>query len=448
MTDRPHMVQKISRVLPLAALAASGWLLAGCDGDGESEKITRKVATIADATAAEAHGQAGDTARSYLPAVPARPEVIPGNSVELLIDGPETFERMFTAIANAQDHINLETFILADDAVGQRLARVLAEQVRRGLVVNLIYDAIGSGSTDESFFDNMRDSGINLLAYRPLLETAPGDWLNRNHRKVLIVDGRIGFAGGLNFTEEYRFSSDAPATETGFAKGWRDTHLKIEGPAVEELQREFVRVLHEVSEGAPVPEAEYFPGVGTAGRQDVAVVTAAGNDEDGSTILEHYRAAIDAARSRVWITQAYFAPTDELIDGLREAAARGVDVRLLLPRQSDVDMAVLAARARYDELLEAGVRIFEYTNGILHAKTALVDEQWSTVGSSNLDLLSIEYNKELNAVVLDPRFTQELAATFVDDLEEADEVTLAEWNDRSLWTKTKHGVADVVQSGM
>jgi cardiolipin synthase len=422
----------------LCVLWASCLLVAGCMADNDAATSAATAARSSTGCHAAALTEARKTDRG----------VRPGNAVELLLDGPETFNEMFSAIESAGDHINLETFILTDDVIGRRLATRLIERAQAGVVVNVVYDAIGSNDTDESFFDHLRDYGINLLAYQPLIETQPGDWLNRNHRKVLVIDGKIGFAGGLNFTENYRFSSDSKNGKRDFEKGWRDTHIKIEGPVVADLQREFLSLWTRTTEDEPVTAARYFPDLEKAGDQDVLIVAASGNVDRESAIIQHYTDAIAGAQSRVWITQAYFAPADNIVDCLSKAAARGVDVRLLLPGRSDVDLAVLAARAHYGELLASGVRIFECAGGILHAKTALVDAEWGTVGSSNLDMLSIEFNHELNAIVLDEEFVQQLAGTFLADLERAEEISFAEWDDRNFWTKLKHGVAKFAQGGI
>ncbi len=430
-------IRTAGRYLLLSVLA----FVLGCSADPESEKVTPQAATI---TASE-DGSLPDSAP---PAYIAENRAVSGNNVELLLDGPETYAKMFRSIAAARDHINLETFILMDDVIGLKLADALIERAQNGVVVNVIYDAIGSMSADAAFFENLSAQGISLLAFRPLLDTEPADWINRNHRKILVVDGRIGYTGGLNFTKEYRSAPKLGDRESDFAEGWRDTHLKIEGPAVEVLQREFLRVWHDFNDEQPLANANYFPGASKKGSHAVVIATAVGDGEQSSSIIEYYLQAMGAAYSRIWITQAYFSPTDEFIESLKNAAQRGVDVRLLLPGESDVKLAELAARAYYGELLEAGVRIYQFAEGVLHAKTALVDYQWSTVGSSNLDLLSIEYNNELNAIVLDQQFTHQLAETFQLDLQRADEVTIDDWNNRSIWAKAKHAFAKLLQVGM
>lgn len=424
-----------------AAIAVAGLLLSACPARDKPEILASTAAQIA----AERPPQYVTRESTANGVAHSSPDAISGNQVTLLVDGPETYDAMFDAIAEATDHINLETFILDDDDIGKRLVDALAERAAAGVVVNVIYDAIGSFSTDESFLDNIRERGINLLAFHPMLETEPTDWANRNHRKVLIIDGKVGFAGGINFTNAYRFSSETPDPERRFGEGWRDTHVRIRGPAVAAMQSAFLRIWAETAEGRPIAEATYFPKLEGEGDTEVLIVTAAGDSDDGSRIVDHYLALIERARERVWITQGYFAPGDDVEAALTNAARRGVDVRLLLPKEADVDITVPAARSYYDALLEAGVKIYEYNTGVLHAKTAVIDSNWSTVGSSNLDALSIEFNNELNAVIFDKEFASELAEVFEEDLSEAERIHYSDWQARGTWARIKQGAARLLQ---
>lgn len=372
--------------------------------------------------------------------IAARSEASDSNRVKLLLDGPETFNEMFDAIAAATDHVNLETFILADDTIGNRLADALIERAQAGIIVNVIYDALGSGMTSAEFFDRVREGGVNLLEYNPVLDEKPWDVSTRNHRKVLVIDGKTGFTGGLNFTDNYRYSSDNPPPGSD-GEAWRDTHIRIDGPAVSELQRAFLRTWVQHADEVRIEKADYFPDIEPAGDQSILVVTAEGGDQQASPIFEHYIQAVRDAEQRVWVVQAYFIPSDELLDELAAAARRGVDVRLILPRRTDNGLTVPATRSYYSRLLEAGVRIYEYVNTHLHAKTALVDDGWATVGSSNLDMLSYKFNHELNAIILDQGFNQQLAASFQDDIAESEEITPERWADRGLWSRAKELLA-------
>ncbi|MBT8131421.1 MAG: cardiolipin synthase [Gammaproteobacteria bacterium] len=420
-------VKEFPRIAQLVLLLGVFLPLGACLNHQPPEKSTAGVEKIAVEDGA-----------SY--DIVARRAAIDGNRVELLLDGPATYDAMFDAIATASDHINLETFILADDVIGKRLADLLIDRVADGVVVNLIYDAFGSGMTSDEFFDRLEDNGINVLAYNTVFEGDPLDLLNRNHRKVLVVDGRIGFTGGLNFTRKYRFSSENPPAESRFGAAWRDTHIRIEGPAVAELQRAFLRNWA-ANADQPLAAASYFPQLEPVGQSPVLVEVAEGGDGRASAIFEHYLEAVRAAKERIWIVQAYFIPSEDLLDELVHAANRGVDVRLVLPKRTDNGLTVPATRSYYSRLLENGIRIFEYESSHLHAKTALIDHDWTTVGSSNLDTLSYLYNDELNAFILDQQFNDQLASSFIDDMSESREITEEAWDDRGIWPRTKEIVA-------
>lgn len=413
------------RYARLGLLAAACALLAtGCLNQQPAEKPAPDIEKIAI------------TGGDHYDIIASR-EPTQDNRVKLLLDGPQTYDSMFEAIAQATDHINLETFILADDVIGERLAAALIERAAAGVVVNVIYDALGSGMTANEFFDKLRDGGINLVAYNPVLDIEIWKVATRTHRKLLIVDGRIGFTGGLNFTNKYRYSSENPPPDERFGEAWRDTHIRIEGPAVAELQRAFMRTWVENADGEDLVAANYFPEIEPAGDDTVLVVVAEGGDAEPSPIFEHYVAAVRAAKQRVWITQAYFIPSEDLLDALTDAARRGVDVRLILPKRTDNGLTIPATRSYYTRLLEAGARVFEYNHTHLHAKTALIDDTWSTVGSSNLDTLSYLYNHELNAIMLDEDFNAELASSFEDDMTESLEITPEQWASRGLWPRAK-----------
>lgn len=371
-----------------------------------------------------------------------------GNAVELLVDGPETYDSMLAAIGEATDHIHLETYIFRDDAVGLRFAEALMEKARNGVEVKVIYDAFGSRKSHEGFFSRLSRSDIELLEYHDydLLEGEnPFDIGQRTHRKILVVDGRVAFAGGINFTHQYSSSSRSKRrpVRDPLEDGWRDTHVRIEGPAVHAVQRTFLSHWREENDAEAIDEDDVslFPQTGEPGSHLVRVLAATGGEEEGSIIRKAYLLAIGNAQRNVWITQAYFAPDDEFLDTLEAAAERGVDVRVLTPGISDSNAVVDTSRALYDGLLAAGVRIYETDDAVLHAKTAVIDGVWSTVGSSNLDFLSLYYNDEINAVIVGGDFGAAMEELFLDDLDRAGEILLAAWRQRPLWRKLKENMA-------
>ena len=358
-----------------------------------------------------------------------------GNRVLLLQDGPATYAAMLAAIVGARDHINMETYILDDDDVGRRFARALIDRQRDGVQVNLIRDSFGTLGTPAAFFQQLRDAGIQVLDFNPLNPLmARKEWeLNqRDHRKLLIVDGRTAFLGGINISSVYSggsFSQGMRARPAG-SPAWRDTDLQLEGPVVAELQSLFLATWT-AQRGPSLAPRAYFPPAVSAGRE---VVRAIGSspDEAVSTIYATLISAIASAETSVRLTNAYFAPDPRLLAELEAAAARGVDVTLILPSQSDAWLVFHAGRASYERLLRAGVKIHERRGVILHSKTALIDGVWATVGSTNLDWRSFVHNHELNAVVLGADFGGQLQAMFESDLAASEAITLEKWRRRPL----------------
>jgi len=363
-----------------------------------------------------------------------------GNQVVLLQDGPATYRAMLAAIAGARDHINMETYILEDDDVGNHFAQALIDKQRAGVQVNLIHDSAGTIGTPKEFFRRFSDAGIKVLEFNPLNPLmARKEWeLNqRDHRKLLIVDGRTAFLGGINISSVYSGSAmrRRSAAQPDGGPAWRDTDLQVQGPVVAELQKLFI-ASWESQKGDPLPARNYFPPPERAGRQ---VVRAIGSspEEPYSQIYATLLSAINSAERSVRLTNAYFAPDPQLIETLEAAAARGVDVTLILPSQTDSWMVFHAGRAHYDRLLRAGVKIHERHGVILHSKTALVDGVWATIGSTNLDWRSFLHNHELNAVVLGAEFGAQVQAMFDKDLAASDPVTLEQWQRRSIDLRVK-----------
>ena len=366
--------------------------------------------------------------------------LVAGNKVTLLQDGPATYRAMFAAIATARDHINLETYILEDDDVGRRFADALIERQRAGVQVNLIHDGVGTLHTAKAFFERLQASGIKLLEYNPvnpLTARAGWDVNQRDHRKLLVVDGRVALLGGINISSVYSGGSTSRESpqRPGRSLPWRDTDLQVEGPVVADFQRLFMQTWQR-QHGAPLDPRNYFPKLEPGGGE---VVRAIGGspDEPYSQIYATLISAIDSAATEVLLTNAYFAPDPQLLARLKAAAARGVNVTLLLPSKTDSSLILWAGRSYYTELLEGGVRIFERQDALLHSKTALIDGVWSTVGSTNLDWRSFLHNQELNAVVLGADFGAQMRAMFDADKAASEPVTLAQWQRRPLGMRLK-----------
>jgi cardiolipin synthase len=306
----------------------------------------------------------------------------------------------------------------------------------------VIYDSVGTIGTPQAFFDKMRDAGIKLLAFNPvnpLKLLGPWEPNNRDHRKILVVDGVIAFTGGVNISNTYANSSPFRSKARRDAKvGWRDTHIKIEGPAVAALQLAFLD--NWAGENAPeLPDRNFFPPLTEAGDKLVRVLASepAGDHE----IYKAYVLAIQEATKTVHITSAYFVPDAQILQALIDAAHRGVDVKIILPGVTDSGLLFHAAKSFYTEMLANGIKIYELQIAVLHAKTAVVDNVWATVGSTNIDTRSFLHNSEINVVVFGVEFANAMENAFVEDLRNSVEVTNQDWQQRPLGDQFKQWAA-------
>ena len=376
--------------------------------------------------------------------------LIAGNQVQLLFDGPATMREMMAAARAATTSINLETYIFDQDPIGLQFAELLMEKRRQGVTVNVMYDSVGTLGTPQEFFDRMRAAGINLLAFNPINPAkAKGNWSinNRDHRKIMVVDGKVAFTGGINISSDYANSSlfrsrSKPDKVDKDKIGWRDTHVRIEGPAVATLQWAFVNNWVRQDAGE-LPPLDYFPRLAPAGDKFVRVLATEPNSH--SEIYKSLMVAINEAKKSVYITSAYFVPDQQIVDALVAAAKRGVDVKLVLPGVSDHGLVMYAGRAFYEPLLAGGVRIFQLQVAVLHAKTAVIDGAWSTIGSANIDRRSFIHNYELNVVVIDPAFGRDMESAFNEDLRDSKEVTLEQWRDRPWADRVKEWAARLTE---
>ena len=374
--------------------------------------------------------------------------LVEGNRIALLEDGPQTYRAMFAAIKSARDHINMETFILEADAIGQQFADALIDKQRQGVQVNLIYDAAGSFSTPADFIQRLRDSGIRTLQFNPINPlTAKAGWNlnNRDHRKLLIVDGQTAFLGGVNISSVYLGGSfgSRPKQTGAQDQPWRDTDLQIDGPVVAEFQKLFLDTWQR-QQGETLAPSNYFPPLQ---RQGGEVVRAIGSSPQSGVSLMYVTllSAINSAETEVLLTNAYFVPDPQLLDALKAAAARGVDVRMVLPAKTDSALVFHIGRSHYEDLLASGVKIFERREAMLHAKTALIDGVWATVGSTNLDWRSFLHNDEVNAVVLGAGFGSLMRAAFEADVAQSEQILLPQWRQRPFDLRLKESLSRLWQ---
>jgi cardiolipin synthase len=337
--------------------------------------------------------------------------VLGGNRVDVYFDGASAFDAMARDVEGARSEILFESYIWKDDATGRRALDALGRAVSRGVTVRALADAVGSLSTKKAYWSEMRRRGIDVRLFSPFLLQP-----FRDHRKILVVDRRVAFSGGMNIADEYSGGSGLSGGKAGLA--WRDTHARVEGPAAWEMATVFSEAWNDAGptpiELQPLEAPEEAPA-------RVLVLDSRpgrGHEETASVLA----AVVAAARERIWITNAYFAPRRRAIDALASAVRRGVDVRLLLPGVSDVPIVRHAGHGWYESLRAAGVRIFEYEPAILHAKTAVADDYVSLVGSSNLDFRSFNLNAECNFLVLDEEVGKTMAKAFERDLESSREI--------------------------
>ena len=362
--------------------------------------------------------------------------LITGNRIQLLRDGEQALPAMFDAMESARDHINLEFFILEDVVChGTRLSDLLLDRLRHGVRVNIIYDAWGSKTTPREMFDKLRDAGAQVLAFNPIdPRTMRVGWSpnNRDHRKILVVDGRIGMTGGVNLEKVYEnpkhagLPDDCDATKAH----WRDTAIRIEGPAVAELQRLFLSTWHGQN-GEPKKPARYFPALPRRGDETVRIMGSAPGDKRPLYFISLMTAVL-GADTRAWLSTGYFVPPHLERKQFRRTARRGIDLRFVLPSHSDVESAVYAARAAYGRLLRAGAKIYEMQTSVLHSKLATVDGVWSVVGSSNLDRRSVVFNNEVDVVILGRDTAAQVERFLSKDMEDSKRITLPAWRRRPI----------------
>ncbi len=373
------------------------------------------------------------TADSAAPIPDASEHFVAGNQLRLLRNGSAAFPEMLAAIAGAERQILLEMYWFGSDDIGRKFAAALGAAARRGVETSIIYDAVGSMGTSDAMFVELELAGARVIEFNPIAPWKQRFRLSkltrRDHRKILIVDGRVGFTGGINIADYW-----LPLEEGG--GGWRDDMVRIDGPAVAGLCDCFALAWARLHGPALRPTGFFKQPLVVAGppRLSGQLVRVLGQhfSRTQRQISGAYLHYLRRAKSRIFIANSYFVPDGRILRALSRAARRGVDVRIIVPGQSDVDIVRHASRAVWGRLLRAGVRVFEWDESVLHAKSAVVDSAWSTTGTFNFDYLSLRVNLEVNISVLDARFASALEASFLQDFEQCREVLLADFRYRPL----------------
>lgn len=344
--------------------------------------------------------------------------------VDVLTNGQETYEAMFSAIRDAYDHIHLEMFIIRDDHIGNQLKDLLIGKAREGVAVRVLYDSVGCWRLGRRYLKELETAGVEVQVFFPVMFPVIRRELNyRNHRKILVVDGATGFVGGLNIGDEYLGANE----KLGF---WRDTHIMLTGECVYSLQSIF-ELDWKFASGKSLIGERYFPPLSREGHS-IVQIAASGPDSDWQAILQAYFTMIATAEKRIWITTPYLVPEESLLMGLKTAALSGVDVRIIIPSKADHFLVYWASRDNIEELLEAGVKIYTYQKGFIHGKILLVDGIGASIGTANLDVRSLEINFEVNAFIYDKVFVKRLEEDFESDLDDSKEILLDEHRSRGM----------------
>lgn len=349
------------------------------------------------------------------------------NKTEIYSDGRETYSAILRALRGAEDHIHLEYFIIRDDRIGNIIRSILIEKARAGVEVRLIYDSVGCWRLGKAYLKGLEAGGVQVKPFFPVIFPVLSRELNyRNHRKIIVVDGRIGFLGGLNIGDEYLGRNP----HLGY---WRDTHMRIEGEGAYILQNIFLKDWEFVS-GEYLEALRYYPKLTYEG-QELLQISSSGPDSDWESIMQAYFTMITGAQTRIWIMTPYLVPDRSLNMALKTAALSGVDVRILIPSKPDHFTVYWASRGNIEELLEAGVRVYTYENGFIHSKVFLVDDSAASVGTANLDIRSLEINFEVNAFIYDAKTIGKLKRDFLSDLKQSREILLEDHKSRGLFTR-------------
>ncbi|MFP4024934.1 MAG: cardiolipin synthase [Thiohalospira sp.] len=358
------------------------------------------------------------------------------NELKILINGEQKFSDLFNSLENAKDHIHIEYFIIENGIIFERLKSILIKKRNEGVFVRIIYDDVGSRHLKNKSIKELKKAGVEIFPFYKTYFPSMANRINyRNHRKIVVIDGKIGFTGGINLSDKY--TNDIPNKNFCY---WRDTHLKIEGPAVRYLQYIFLLDWQFSSEQILLYNSRFFPKLDNNSSNTLVQIISGGPDLLRETIMTAYFKAIVDAENECFISMPYVIPNHGIITALKQAALSGVDVRLLVPKKSDSWLLNSASNTYYYDLLASGVKIYRYTKGFVHAKTMIIDHNLSIVGSANMDYRSFDYNFEANAIIYDKAFNALMKKLYFSDLEDSEQITFDEWENRPLRIKLKESI--------
>ncbi len=354
------------------------------------------------------------------------------NKIDVFAEGENIFESIFEEIANAKNHIHIEFFIFEDDTISNKLRELLIRKAKEGVRVRMIYDYLGSYKLSNNYLSSLREAGVYTKAFLPLRLRLRRSKINyRNHRKLIVVDGIVGFTGGVNIADRYVFGSKLGK--------WRDTVVRIEGSGVHGIQKLFLIDWYFV-EKKIITDSKYFP-TPRKFEKNIIQLVSSGPDTDWEGIMQGIAATISAAKKYIYIHTPYFMPNELILGVIQMAALSGVEVRLMIPLRSDSRLSDLSTATYLEAIMEAGARVYRYTSGMLHSKAIVIDDAISIVGSSNIDERSFNQNFEANAFIFDPNTALQLKRLFIDDIRHCEELNLDSWRNRKRRQKLKESYA-------
>lgn len=354
------------------------------------------------------------------------------NNTEVLTNGENTYSSIISELKKAKHHIHIQYFIIRNDNIGNQIKDILIEKVKAGVEIRLIYDSVGCWKLGKKYVKSLKEAGVEVHTFYPVIFPVLSRQLNyRNHRKIIVIDGKIGYLGGINIGDEYLGKNP----NLGF---WRDTHIKIEGEAIYSLQNIFLKDWYFVSNELIIDE-KYYPNLEHYGEQLIQI-TSSGPDSDWESILQAYFTMISTAEKRIWITTPYLVPDESILMALKTASLSGIDVRIIIPSKPDHYLVYWASKANIEELLMAGVKVYTYEKGFIHSKILLVDGISASIGTANLDIRSFSINFEVNAFIYDNAVVKRLEDDFIMDTEDSKEVILEQHLKRGIYTKFREAL--------